>query len=55
MKPNKLEKRKWPKEYPHQHLLQAINPLLGSITKKSPLHSLIVFRQSELHSAPPPQ
>ena len=27
-------------------MLQAVNPLPGSITKKSPLHSLIVFRQS---------
>lgn len=36
-------------------MLQAVNPLLGSIPKKAPLHSLIVFRQSEPHSAPPSQ
>lgn len=54
MKPNKPEMRKWPKEYPHQHYASAVNPLLGSTTKKSPFHSLIVFRQAEPHSAPPP-
>lgn len=54
MKPNKLEMRKWPKEYLHQHYASRSKPTSREHNQEVSPSQLNCF-QSESHSAPPPQ